>query len=64
MMLKQCIFILFQLGMTEADRYVGARILCAAEKVTDCNHEWSFLTTDEMWTTDYNNVEFLCSYNI
>ena len=44
--------------MTDNSDHVGARIVCAAEKITDCNHEWSFLTTDGTWTTDYDNVTF------
>ena len=63
-MLKQFIF-LFQVEMRDGSAFVLARIVCVEEKVTDCNHDWSFLKNDDAtWTTDYDNVEFQCSYII
>ena len=59
------VFFLFQLEMRDDSVFALARIVCAEEKVTDCNHDWSFLKNDDRtWTTDYDNVEFQCNYII
>ena len=59
------VFFLFQVEMRDGSAFVLARIVCVEEKVTDCNHDWSFLKNDDAtWTTDYENVEFQCSYII